>query len=401
MLEIKPILSTLLRQKSHTLLVIFQVAITLAVVVNAIFIIKQRTEAMNSKSGIPEQELITFALNTFDENADFEFNYRADENVLKALPGVVDASVMNAVPLGRGGDSSSVAQSKEEFANQNSLGVAFYRGGINMLNTLGVKLIAGRNFNLDEVSLQTGNNIPNVVIITQSLAQRLFPDKNALGQTIHFWNSDILVVGIVDYLVSPWVNHPHHEKAVLIPSVPPREFIRMMVRVEKGEVDRIMGQIEETLIKRDPNRVILQIRPMTENRELSYQNDAAMTKILMVVSLLLILITALGIIGQASFSINQRIKQIGTRRALGASKVDILRYFITENILTTLCGLSLGIVLAIGLNVYLVNTFQLSPIEWFYIPIGMLIMLITGVISVWLPAHKATLIPPSVATQNI
>ena len=126
-----------------------------------------------------------------------------------------------------------------------------------------------------------------------------------------------------------------------------------------------------------------------------------MSRILWTVIILLVIITALGIVGLASFSVNQRIKQIGARRALGASKFDIQRYFITEIILITILGVIIGTILAVAFNVYLVDTFQLSPIEWHYIPVGVMVMLITGVTAVWLPAKRASAISPAVATQSI
>ena len=59
-------------------------------------------------------------------------------------------------------------------------------------------------------------------------------------------------------------------------------------------------------------------------------------------------VTALGIVGLASFSVNRRTRQIGIRRALGASKVAVLRYFMTENLMISLVGVLIGAALTIG-----------------------------------------------------
>lgn len=126
-----------------------------------------------------------------------------------------------------------------------------------------------------------------------------------------------------------------------------------------------------------------------------------MIKILSTVMVILTIITCLGIVGLASFSVNRRKKQIGTRRPLGASQGAIVRYFMVENFLISSIGVVLGAILTIALNMVLVNTFSLDPISWFYIPIGMLILWLVGQIAVFGPAKRAANIAPAIATRTV
>jgi putative ABC transport system permease protein len=126
-----------------------------------------------------------------------------------------------------------------------------------------------------------------------------------------------------------------------------------------------------------------------------------MIKILTTVMVILTIVTALGIVGLASFSVNRRKKQIGTRRALGASQGAILRYFMLENFMISSVGVVLGAMLTIGLNVVLVNSFSLNAIDWYYIPLGMLILWLVGQIAVYGPARKAASIAPATATRTV
>jgi len=64
-------------------------------------------------------------------------------------------------------------------------------------------------------------------------------------------------------------------------------------------------------------------------------------------------------------------------------------------------ALIIGTSLAIGFNIYLVDEFQMTPINWYYLPLGILAMLVMGIMSVWMPAQKASNVSPAVATQNI
>ncbi len=401
MLEIRPIFSALLRHKSSSLLIVLQIAITLAVVVNAIFIINERLDAMSTPSGVKESQIIALNVNPFGSNYNIEQNIREDMSLLRNLPGVVDATAINAIPLGMGGSSSSVSATEQGNASHDNLNVAFYRGDSHIVNTFGVNIVEGSNFSEDDVYYTNGEDSPKVALITQALAERLFENESAVGKILYEGDLEIKIIGVIDHLVSPWVSFATHKMTVVTPVVELQRFKRYVLRVEPESFNRIMGEVEDLLIERNPNRVLFSVRSIADYRQRSYSSDSAMTKILVVVISLLILITALGIVGIVSFNISQRTKQIGTRRALGATTGDIQRYFLTENILLSGLGIALGTLFALGFNIYLVNEYQLSPIAWYYIPIGMVAMLLTGLIAVWFPALKASKVSPAVATQTI
>jgi putative ABC transport system permease protein len=113
------------------------------------------------------------------------------------------------------------------------------------------------------------------------------------------------------------------------------------------------------------------------------------------------LVTGLGIIGLAWFSVTQRRKQIGTRRALGATRGDILRYFMLENLLITSAGLALGAAGAVGLNWFLDTSYNVGRVPLWYLPLGMLALWALGQLAVLLPARRAANIPPALATRSV
>jgi putative ABC transport system permease protein len=126
-----------------------------------------------------------------------------------------------------------------------------------------------------------------------------------------------------------------------------------------------------------------------------------MTILLMSTIFLLVSITSLGIIGLASFSVRQRTKQIGTRRAVGATRKDIMRYFMVENLLVTTMGVALGAILAVVFNVWLVNEYSLEKLDLLYIPVGVVSLWILGQLAVLMPAIKAAGIAPAIATRTV
>jgi putative ABC transport system permease protein len=131
-----------------------------------------------------------------------------------------------------------------------------------------------------------------------------------------------------------------------------------------------------------------------------YRNDRAMAWLLVAVAVALLVVTALGIIGLASFWVAQRTRQIGVRRALGATRGQILRYFQTENFLLATVGIVLGMALAFAINQLLMSKYELPRLPLMYLPIGALLLWLLGQIAVFWPARRAAAVPPAIATRS-
>ncbi|MFN4292294.1 MAG: ABC transporter permease [Permianibacter sp.] len=209
------------------------------------------------------------------------------------------------------------------------------------------------------------------------------------------------MVGIVERMQAPWINWRRFEQTALFPLVTTEKYIRYLIRTEPGRRDELMPIIEQTLTKLNSGRIVRDVNAHSDTVKRAYREDRAMA-ILLVTSIgLIVAVTALGIFGLATFSVNRRTRQIGTRRALGASQADILRYFLTENSLITGAGIGLGVALSIGLNIWLVDTYALAKLDWFYLPFGMLFVWLLGLLAVLAPALKAARIAPAIATRSV
>src|SRR5688572_1728634 len=108
-MEFRPVLNALMRNKTGLLLIVLQVAITLAIVCNSVFIILQRIEKVNRPSGMVEADLFTVTSLGFATDFDLPGTLRQDLDALRSIPGVVDATTINSVPLSQGGWSEGVS----------------------------------------------------------------------------------------------------------------------------------------------------------------------------------------------------------------------------------------------------------------------------------------------------
>jgi putative ABC transport system permease protein len=404
-LDIRPVLSSLLRNRTGAVLVSFQIAIALAVLVNAVFIVHQRIEKMNRPTHIDDQNLFGMQIGEFTDRFDYDASVREDLAYLRSLPGVVSASVSNSVPLGISGSAQTVWTQPDSKGNRAQIN--YFSMDEQGLNTLGVRLIAGRGFRANEIlppltQTNAGDFVPQL-IVTQAVAQTLFPHQNALGKTVYDpLGQPSTIIGIIDNLIGTgfW-GYESVDHVAIMPQLPRLYGFDYLVRTEPGRRDAIMRTVEEHLPTSNPDRVIKWVRAVEFYKKLLYRDDRNMGVFLITVTALLLAVASLGIFGLATFNVSARTKQIGTRRAVGARKADIVRYFMVENGLITTAGIVVGCALALAIGYWLSLQYQLPRLDLYYLVGGVLALWLIGQAAAWQPARKAAAVSPSVATRTV
>lgn len=402
-MELGPIWRAILRNKGGYLLIALQIAVTMAIMVNSIAIIQERASNMARPSGTDEENIITLASVAFAPEVDIRNMIEEDLAMLRGLPGVHNAIATNSFPLRGGGWSMGLAL--EPGPGQDGIGTAIYFSDEHAIDTYGTTLVDGRNFTTDEITWNDNEDSswPATGIVTEALAESLFPDETGsrVGKTVYINDNDpVQIVGIVNRLQAPWDGWERVEHSMMVPSRRDGEYVRYVIRTEPGYRDELLPTIEENLAA-NKDRIIDQVQTMNEVRERSYLGDAAMIKMLTFIVILLTFITGFGIVGLASFSVSRRTRQIGVRRALGATKPAILRYFMIENFIVSTVGIVAGAILAIALNIFMVQAFALTPLAWYVVPIAMIVLWLVGQAAVAGPARRASNISPAIATRSI
>ena len=404
-MEIGPIWRALMRNKTAYVLIALQIAVTMAIMVNAVAIIQERSRMMARPSGVDEPNVFHLESVSFSLDFDQAASVAEDLEAIRAMPGVVDAIASNTVPLRNGGWSSGVATEPGEEVDPT--GVAMYFTDDHGIDTFGLDLIAGENFAATDIGWYgfSSTRWPPSGILSREAAATLFPDTavhEVVGKTVYLNNKDaVRIVGIVDRLQAAWKGWDGVERSMLVPAFLEGSGTRYVVRTEPGYRDELMPQVERKLSELNDGRIIRDMMTMDETRQRSYHEDAAMIKLLVFIVSLLTAITALGIVGLASFSVARRTRQIGTRRALGASRPAILRYFMLENFMVSSVGIGGGAILAVAMNIWMVQTFELTPIDWYIIPLAMAVLWLVGQAAVYGPARRASMVPPAVATRSV
>jgi len=400
---IGPILSAMMRNKTGAVLVALQIAVTLAIVINSLYIIVLRVEKINRDTGIDVENVIVTSVRGFGEDFDVVNSITNDINLIKSIPGVVAATVSNAAPLSGSGSATGLRTVADETID--TVSTARYRWSEEGLASLGLTLSRGRNFFPEEVNYilpESNPPAPPSILVTQDLAENLFGEEDALGKTVYWASMEpSTIVGIISHMHGQWVGWDKLENVVIQPGKPARTTNQYIIRVEPGLRDELIPTIEQALGESNRKRVVKNVRSLEDMAARSYRSDRGMAIVLSVVISLLIGLTALVIVGLASFHVTQRTRQIGTRRALGARRIDIIHQFVLENWLITTAGAVLGLILTVIVAYWLETSFELQRLDWRYLPAGVLVLWVLSSLAVLEPARRAASVPPAVATRSV
>ena len=410
-MELGPIFRSLVHNKARFWLIALEVAMTLAIVANCVnWMLDMRGEFLRDTGIDEENVLIVHTEPWAPEFKDEEFvHVQRDQDIerLKALPGVLGVAGLHQIPLSGGGSNTG---RKPIGSEMDTLPAPYFIVTEDILDALGVELLEGRTFNQADFDERRANEELDSeasqhynIVVSKAFADSMYPDGDALGKQIESTNGERVntIVGIVEEMHNSWPEWEKRDLAMLIPGRPGDDRrMRYAVRVEPTAVSTAYTGIEELLLAINPGRII-EVRTIAEIKNETFAAINAMVKMLTGVIFFLVLVTSLGIVGLTASAVTQRTRQIGTRRALGATKVDIVRYFLVENWLITGFGLVFGVAMTYGLNYLLIQFAAVPKMDPVRLVGRVVALWLTGVLAALAPALKATAVAPEVATRTI
>ncbi|HEY8586254.1 MAG TPA: FtsX-like permease family protein [Rhodanobacter sp.] len=404
-MQIQPILAALRRHRLATLLITLEIALACAVLSNACFLVVNRVQQMHVPSGVDENALAVLKLTGYDPANSADLNARVLSGLAR-LPGMQSVDVINAVPFGYHAGTAGISTDAE---GKRQAGVIdFYVGGPGSFKALGLQLVAGSPPQIgDYQPIKRFLPEDSTVWVTRALADHLWPGADPLGK--EFWTGKFhfRVGGVLAHLARPWGGEGGPstiEWSAYVPAQPGAQLAGVyLLRADPADLPRVLRDARAAIATIAPDAVVDSAASQTiaTLRDNYFRQDRLMAGILVGVMLALLGVTALGIVGLASFWVQQRRRQIGIRRAIGATRGDILRYFQTENFLIVSFGIALGMLLAYALNLLLMHYYELTRLPLYYLPIGALALWGLGQLAVLGPALRAAAVPPVVATRSV
>ena len=400
-MPIGPIIRSMKHNRMRFALIILEIAITLAIVTNCVNMILAERTKMLKTSGFDDDNLL-FVSNApfapeFREQSYVENVVNADLRALKSMPGVKAASATSFLPW-QGGGSSGIWKT-EGYGDKFQAQIYAARGGI--FDTLGVKITQGRDFTENDTP-KDPNESTKVTVISRALAKKLWGDANPIGRVITAGDGDRprTVIGVIDAFYNPY----SWNIGEYVLFTPGRAYdgggSSYLVRTEPGAMKQVASQIEGRLLAVNPGRVF-RLQTIAEVKDGFFSGGKLIIRAMTAVIIVLVFVTALGILGITSLAVAERTKQIGTRRALGATKGDILKHFLTENWIVTTIGLMLGIAATYALNFFLVSQFTDQKMPWYLVGIGIVLLWLNGLLATVPPALRAASVSPAIATRSV
>lgn len=416
-MSLRMLLSILRRHSLMPALVLLQVALACAILCNVLFLVQQQLAPMLAPSGVAGNELILIDQLASQQQPWSAAEVRRGEQVLRQLPGVRDASAAFGLPMVSGALMDMALQG----GNGVKLGVNGYLGA-GLVKTLGLDLVAGRDFLPEEYrDFGMGGNgndkwdpgAAQPIIITRALADQLFGDGQALGKLLSdpgdAASHGYRVVGIVRHLLRNQLGLASDGRAdntiLLARRIGSTSMLSFAVRVDPAMHEAVRKRVADA-IQREFGATMkagveARVSFYSERRAQAFKSQRAALWLFAGVTLAVVIVTVVGIMGLTGFWVQKRTRQIGIRRALGARQADILRYFLAENALIVSVGVIVGMLFALLGNGLLMRHYELPHLPWIYLPMGALVMLLLGQFAVLGPALRAARVPPVVATRTI
>jgi putative ABC transport system permease protein len=391
--ELGPILRSLLRRKSASALLLLEVAVGMVVLVHNLVLGRYYAHLAFMPSGIDEADLV-YVTRRFGVAGRSEPEARAQVAAdLQRLAGTQDVAVaaaLDALPFPDTATFCAVFEGQGPGAARATGWPVRATDGVT--DALGLPLREGRKFAPGE----TG-----AAILSRRLARRLFPRGSAVGRTVVGEGIGAArVVGVTEDFRIRMPFAPDSGSVFLLADLPAGEReVHYAVGTAPGRRDAAVPRISAALAAGAPAGDTLEVVKFDSRATRFHRIARGATIVVAWMSLIVVGVALAGALAVASFSVAERTRQIGVRRAIGASRTRIVAYFLVENALLTGTGIAAGMVLAVPASQLVRSLLPPAAMSWFDVAISAALLFVAGLLSALVPALRAARIPPTAATR--
>jgi putative ABC transport system permease protein len=393
---------------TRSLLVVVEIALALVLLVGAGLLIQSLVRLQRVELGFdPRNVLIFNVAKSVDRStspsqiADF---YRQLTERLKALPGVVNASVVFQAPLSGAGASTGLEiegqpadRGHRPFGVIHSVGPEYFRA-------MSIQLVKGREF-----TEQDDLSSPRVLIINEALARMRFPNEDPIGKRITPGFSSVPitgddgrreVVGVVADIKHHSLQGPPQPEIFFAQAQMPMSTTSVVARAS-SDPRALVNAARDVVQSLDPNAPVYGVRTVEELLGRSVGAPRFNMLLLGLFAAVALILTAVGIYGVISCSVSQSTHEIGIRVALGAQASDVIKLIVGQGMLLTLVGVVIGLVAAYGLTRFMSNLLYAvtvtDPLTFILAP---LMVASVAWLACYIPARRATKVDPMIALRR-
>jgi predicted permease len=387
-------------------LVVIEIALALVVLTGAGLMIQSMTRLLNVEPGLDPRNVLVMSMSLPQENLYYgppthpQFAHDLQQHV-GGIPGVVAVSAVSALPIGGGrAGRGFVIEGQPDPGTENQPGANYTIICPNYFQTMGIKLISGREF-----SEQDSQTAPGVIVINEALAKRYWPSEDPVGKRIKIGaltsdNPWLTIVGITQDVKQGGLDQQPRRELFRPYSQAAWPVMTVVVRTASSP-GAFINPIKQALARVEPERAASGIRTMDEVIYDSLGSRRFPMMLLLAFSLVALTLAAVGISGVVSFSVSQRTREIGIRMALGARKGDIIWLVLNRSMTAALIGVGVGLAASFALTRFLTGLlFEVKPLDPIVLGSVAVILACVALIACYLPARRATKVNPLVALRS-
>ena len=378
------------------ILVVLEISVACVLLVGAGLLIRSFQRLLEVDPGFRPEQASAWRIETGDRYETTAQQNQLYERVVRsveAIPGVESAGLTDALPLGR--NRSWGVRAKGQTYTPETFPNAFPRIiGPGYINAMRIPVLAGREFTASDTA-----ESQNVLLINETMARRLWPDRDPIDQIALIGRGEWRVVGVVGNVRHGTLEQEASLEMYLPVAQNGAGSMDLVIRA-KMPLETLIPMVRGALGSVDPNLPSSDFQPLQQLVDQAVSPRRFVTVLLAGFSFLALVLASLGIYGVISYSVNQRTNEIGIRIALGAQTPAVLKLILGQGVKLALIGLGIGLgaafVLSRVLSTLLFGVEATDPMTFAGIA---LLLTCVALLACYIPARRATKVDPMVALR--
>jgi putative ABC transport system permease protein len=401
--ELGPILRSIGRRKTTFALVVLELASGFTIISTLLLTSAWYIHKGDVNSGYPEDQLVAVSLHRAAPGDDaaaarvaLAERLSAETGRLQALPGVAAVVAVSGHMLDElWGFPTSFRPGVNPGVGQGSL----YGWSVAASGAVGAAL----DLRVRAGALPAAGDpaAAGAAVITRCLREGLFPGgRPAVGQTIVSQDGrPVRVAAVIEDVFGrmPFMHNPSCLAFRFDGAFDEREAY-YLVRAQPGQREAVLAALPQLFGPSGPGQLV-QVKRFDSSRGIHTQLIEALFVIFAIMGVTVGLLALLGAAAVASFLVAERTRQIGIRRAIGAARRDVIRYFLVENAVASLLGTGLGLMMTAALYVVMQRVFIGIQFNVRFLGLTALLLWLVATLAAMIPARRAAEIPPSIASR--
>jgi predicted permease len=376
-------------------LVIMQFALSLALIVAAALLVRTLLNLRAIPTGL---DLHHVALLSVDPEAaqykapQIRQYYANAEGQLRRVPGVTAAGFGRVIPIGFGGSRTTITVPGYQPAPSEDMEINYNTVSASYFDALGISIVAGRALSDGDIEGRT-----LVAVVNETMAARYWPNRPPVGQIFHegdLTSPPIEVVGVardVKYRMLREEAGPSFYRPVN-----QRRPVGGVMHVRTaGDPAQIIETLRKTLAAADPAVPVADALTLRQQVDSNVNDERVAMTIGLTLALAAVLLAAVGLYGSMSYTVGQRMREIGVRMALGAVPGDVRRLVLGQGLRLAVIGSVAGIAIGVGLGRLLEDhLYGVTPVDVVSFAVSVAVLSAVALAASWVPARRAARVDP-------